>query len=283
MFEKAAILGIGLIGGSFGLALKERGLAREIWGVGRRQSTLDAALEVGACDFATLNEIEAVQNADLVFLAAPVGQMRVLSEEIAPYLSPNALVTDGGSTKRQIVADCEAIFADRALFVGGHPMAGSEKTGVEAARATLFEGARWILTPTEATPKIAIETLKILVEKLGAKSLILNPTQHDELLAVTSHLPHLTASALVHAFLSAKTQFPDAEKLVAGGWRDSTRIAAGSAQLWRDISLANGDSLSAEIGKLVAQLQILQLRITQNDGEWLENWLAVAADERKNY
>lgn len=283
MFQRAAILGIGLIGGSFGLALKERGLAREVWGVGRRQSTLDAALKVGACDDATLDAVEAVQNADLVFLAAPVAQIGALSQEIAPYLSPNALITDGGSTKRAIVADCETIFANRALFVGGHPMAGSEKTGVESARADLFEGAQWLLTPTDATPQFAVETLKILVGKLGAKPLILNPTQHDELLAVTSHLPHLTASALVHAFLSAKTEFPDAAQLVAGGWRDSTRVAAGSAELWRDIALANGAALGAEIGKLVEQLQLVQSKIAENDGKWLENWLAIAADERKSH
>ena len=283
MFQRAAILGIGLIGGSFGLALKERGLAREVWGVGRRQSTLDAALKVGACDYATFDAIEAVEGADLVFLAAPVGQMRALCEEIAPHLAPQTLVTDGGSTKAQIVADCEAIFAGKARFVGGHPMAGSEKTGVEAARGDLFQGAKWILTPTGLTDFPAFKKLEKLVEKLGAHAVILEPKQHDELLAVISHLPHLMASALVHSFLEAKTEFPDAGKLIAGGWRDSTRVAAGGAEMWRDIALANSEAIAAEIGNLIGELQVLQTKISENEGDWLENWLEIAARERKNF
>jgi prephenate dehydrogenase len=154
----------GLIGGSFGLALKKHGLAREVVGVARRQSTLEDAVKVGACDSATSNLVEAATGADLVFLAPPVGQMKATCEAIAPVIAQQALVTDAGSTKAQIVAECEPFFAKSAFFIGGHPMAGSEKTGVLAARDDLFQNATWILTPTAYTTPTSLEKLEAVIK-----------------------------------------------------------------------------------------------------------------------
>ena len=166
MFNRLAIVGIGLIGGSFGLAARRAGLAREIIGVARRDSTLQAALELGACDAATADMCEAAKGADFVLLAPPVGQMEQICREIAPLVAPGAIVTDAGSTKADIVETCEPLFIN-AHFIGGHPMAGSEQSGVEAARADLFEGAKWITTPTGRTDAKALRKLSAILEANG--------------------------------------------------------------------------------------------------------------------
>ncbi len=282
MFSRVAVLGIGLIGGSFALALKQRGLARHIVGVARREETLRAALEAGLCDEATSDSTEAARGADLVFLASPVGALPNLCAQIAPFLAPGCLVTDGGSTKARVVEACEPLF-DGAHFVGGHPIAGSAASGPLAARADLFEGATWILTPTPRTEPKALGSLRELVEMLGAKPLLMAPRAHDELLAVSSHLPHLTASALVQTFLKSKAQAPQIVELVAGGWRDSTRVAAGSAEMWRDICLDNAPSIERALDELVRELEKLRGLVEARDGDALEEWLEGAARERKRF
>lgn len=281
MFQRVCIVGIGLIGGSFGLALKQLGLAREVIGVARRQSSLDEALQCGACDFATSDLVEAATGADLVFLSPPVGQMRAICERIAPVVALGALVTDAGSTKAQIVADCEPLFVGRAHFVGGHPMAGSEKVGAAAGRADLFHHATWVLTPTPQSDAHALQTLRDLVEKLGARPLVLEPGAHDALLAVTSHLPHITAAALVHSFLGAKAKNDAATQLVAGGWRDGTRVAAGSPEMWRDICVANRAAVLASLHDFRAQLD--DFRAALEDESALLAWFEEAARERREF
>ncbi|RYG60105.1 prephenate dehydrogenase/arogenate dehydrogenase family protein, partial [bacterium] len=151
MFNRVCIVGIGLIGGSFGLELRKRGLAQEVVGVGRRQSTIDDAVQLGSCDSGTTDLVAGATGADFVFLAPPVGQMQSICQQIAPFLAENAIVTDAGSTKAQIVAECEPIFGDKVSFLGGHPMAGSEQKGAQAAREGLFLNATWVLTPTAKT------------------------------------------------------------------------------------------------------------------------------------
>ena len=160
-------------------------------------------------------------------------------------------------------------------------MAGSEQTGVEAARANLFHGAMWLLTPTPRTPDFALENGKRLVSALGATPLILDAEQHDQLLAVTSHVPHLTASALMHLFLKARQGHDALGTLVAGGWRDSTRIAAGSPEMWRDICLANAAALSGSLAELSQEIEKLRQHIESGDGEAIFNWLEAAAVERR--
>ncbi|MBW3636628.1 MAG: prephenate dehydrogenase/arogenate dehydrogenase family protein [Armatimonadetes bacterium] len=282
MFHRVCIVGIGLIGGSFGLALKKHGLAREIVGVARRDSTLREALAIGACDAATSDVVEAATGADLVFLSPPVGQMKATCELIAPVVARGAIVTDAGSTKAQIVRECEPLFAN-ARFVGGHPMAGSEKKGPQAARPDLFQGATWIVTPTTQTDANALSQLENLIETLGAKAIRLAPDAHDELLAVTSHVPHIAAAALVHSFLGSKSENPVASRLVAGGWRDGTRVAAGSPEMWRDISLANRDAIRAALGEMIGELTRVQTTLERRDEVALLRWFEIAAQERQKH
>ncbi len=282
MFQRVCIVGPGLIGASFGLALKKHGLAREIIGVARSEETRRGAVEIGACDAATADLIIAATGADLVFLAPPVGQMRAICAQIAQVVAQNAIVTDAGSTKAQIVAQCEPLFQN-AHFVGGHPMAGSEKTGPLAARDDLFEGATWILTPTPQSDAAALGKLQGLVASFGAKPLILNAETHDELLAVTSHLPHLTAAALTQVFRTARTKNEVAPQLIAGGWRDGTRVAAGSPEMWRDICLANTSAIIGAIDEMNAQLSSVKMALESADSQALLEWFSEAAIERRKY
>ncbi len=280
MFNRLVIVGIGLIGGSFGLAARRHGLAREIVGVARRRATLDKAVALGACDWATDDLSEAAKGADLVLLAPPVGQMESICRTIAPLVAFDAIVTDAGSTKADIVAQCEPLF-ENAHFIGGHPMAGSERTGVEAARADLFEGAKWILTPTARTDAKAIADLSAIIEQMGAQVIAMGAECHDEVLAVTSHLPHMTAAALMHVF--AGTSDENAAQLVAGGWRDSTRIAAGSSEMWRDIALANRAALLESLDDFSKHIATFRAALQSNDGAAIEQWLENAAQLRRKF
>lgn len=283
MFQRLVIVGPGLIGASFGLAIKKAGLAREVIGVARSVETQNGALQIGACDFATSDLIEAATGADFVFLAPPVGQMRSICAQIAPVVASGALVTDAGSTKAQIVAECEPLFENRAHFIGGHPMAGSEKVGPLAAKDNLFKGATWILTIGSHTSGDALEDLCDLVETIGAKFLVLYPDEHDELLAITSHLPHITAAALTQVFGIARTKNEVASQLVAGGWRDGTRVAAGSAEMWRDICLSNRDAILDALDDLSLELNRFRAALGEKNGDSLLDWLQSAANERRRF
>lgn len=277
LFDTACIVGVGLIGGSFGQAVRERGLVREVIGAVRREETATAAIQCGAVDSATTDLQEAARGADLIFMAPPVGQMESLCRQLAPVVQDNAVITDGGSTKGDIVENCTRIFGQKAHFVGGHPMAGSERTGVEAARANLFEGAIWVLTPSPQTPGPVLQSLVELVEGVGATPLLLNAQVHDALLAVTSHLPHITAAALVHLFSAAQTESELAGQLTAGGWRDSTRIAAGSPEMWRDICLANSAALQKGLDDLIEQLTTVRSLLVEENGDRLLEWFDKAS------
>ena len=284
LFDTLAILGVGLIGGSLGLAARERGLARHVVGYARRGEVREAALACGAVDAATDDLVAAVREADCVFLATPLGVMRELCEQIAPHVRADALITDGGSVKGLVVYECAPLF-DSGNFVGGHPMAGSEQSGVGAARASLFEGATWALTPTLETNPQAIQRLFALIEGVGARPLTLAPYEHDKLVAVTSHLPHMTAAALVHRFASVRAEHPDVSQLTAGGWRDSTRVAAGDTTMWRDIALANAPAMLAALDDMVSELQSLRALIAEGEAqsESLFHWLEAASQVRKHH
>lgn len=281
MFDSVCIVGVGLIGGSFGMAMRERGLARHVSGVVRREATAIEAKARGAVDVATTDLAEAARDADLVFMAPPVGQMNALCRQLAPVVRADAIVTDAGSTKAAFVDDCSRAFSQKAYFIGGHPMAGSEKTGVEAAQSTLFEGATWILTPTAGTPPLIVNTLVEMVEALGATPLLLDAQIHDELLAVTSHLPHITAAALVHLFARASQRSDVTQQLIAGGWRDATRVASGSAEMWRDICLANAPAISDGLDDLLEELHSLRVLLRDGDGERLHDWFERASIVRR--
>lgn len=283
MFDTICIVGVGLIGGSLGLAVRERGLAKRIVGVARREEVQREAVRLGAVDDATDDVIAAVRNADLVFLATPVGAMRSVCEQIAPHVRDGALITDGGSVKAQVVRECTPLFKigprrEQGYFIGGHPMAGSEQSGVAAARADLFQGATWVITHTPQTIRHASLQMKELTSALGARPIVMSPEEHDEIVAVTSHLPHLTAAALVHLFAHAPE---NAAQLVANGWRDSTRVAAGDAQMWRDIALQNAPALTQTLDDFIVELQELRARVAAQDGEELYRWFDAAARVRR--
>jgi prephenate dehydrogenase len=281
MIDTLCIVGIGLIGGSLGLAVKERGLAKHVVGVARRPETLEKAVACGACDEATSDILEVAARADFFFLSPPVGQMKPLCEQIASVVRTGAIITDAGSTKAAIVRECAPLFNGKAAFVGGHPMAGSEQTGVEAARANLFEGAKWLFTPSPRTPDFAISNVRKLASAVGATPLVLDPEVHDQLLAVTSHLPHVTASALVHSYMRAREEHEITAQLVAGGWRDSTRIAAGSPEMWRDILLANREAITESLDDLIGELQAVRSMLGDEAGDDILKWFDEAAIARR--
>jgi prephenate dehydrogenase len=281
MFDTVCIVGVGLIGGSFGAALRERKLARRVVGATRRAETIDEALAKGAIDEGTTDLLRAAREADLIFMSPPVGQMVSLCRQIAPVVRADAIVTDAGSTKASFVHECEDALRERAYFVGGHPMAGSEKTGVEAARPDLFERSMWVLTPSAGTPPPVVNTLTAMVEALGATPLLLDAHIHDAILATTSHLPHITAAALVHLFSQTHERAGVASQLIAGGWRDSTRVAAGSAEMWRDICLANAPAIEKSLDGLLDELHAVRDLVREGDGDSLRDWFDGAAKVRR--
>lgn len=267
MFSNVAILGLGLMGGSLGLALKERRLAARITGFARKPETRDAALALGIADRVVERAEDAVEGADLVVLATPLLSYAPLLRAALPRLEPGCIVTDLGSTKAQVVQDCEAILeGSGAAFVGGHPMAGSEESGPNAARPDLFAGAYWCLTPTDRTPVDALHAVRRLAEAVGAHALTLTPESHDLAVAASSHVPHLAAAALVQALASISTEAEAAMQLVAGGFRDTTRPASGSPEMWRDICLTNREGILQALGAFQESISALERAVEAGDG-----------------
>lgn len=252
-FWRVAILGVGLMGASLGLALRAKGLAQEVVGYDLSEQMLQCALERGAISEGTTNLLEAVKGADLVVFAVPVEVMPALMERVVPALSPNTLLTDLGSTKQRIVTEGARLFG--AQFVGGHPMAGSEESGARAGRADLFQGAAWILTPSH--PLSSVERLKALVTALGARPFLLEAEEHDRMVALVSHLPH----ALSFSFSKTVRELSNptlAESLAGSSYRDMIRVAASSPQLWSGIFLENREALLTSIITYQQSLQRLQ-------------------------
>jgi prephenate dehydrogenase len=269
-FQKIAILGVGLIGGSLAMVCKQKGLAGMIVGYGRRLENLKKAVKLGVIDRFFQDLRETVRGADLIVLATPVGRFEALAREIAEVASKEAIVMDVGSVKGDLVARLERLLPYGSRFVGTHPIAGKEKTGVESASATLFSGALCILTPTDRTDPSALESVKALWKAAGAKLILMDPAQHDQILAAVSHLPHLAAYALVNTVLETRVQGQEVLSFSGGGLRDFTRIAASSPEMWRDICLLNRDPLLGMIEAYEKTLARLKKLIQQGDGESLE-------------
>ncbi len=276
LFERAAIIGIGQIGGSMGLAMKRRALADRVTGVARTQATLDQALAVGAADAVTRDPAQAVADADLVYLASPVRAMPAILELIAPHLPDGCLVTDGGSTKRDVL-DAAGVLPESVNFVAGHPMAGTEKCGPAAASPDLFAGTVYLLTPTAATDASALARMRELVTGIGACPVEMDPHEHDRTMAAISHLPHLLAAALCNTV----TDLPDLSRFAGGGFRDSTRIAGGEPGMWRDILLSNADEVGAALARLREGLEDWETALAQADGDTLMELLARAREVRQ--
>lgn len=283
VFRKIVIFGVGLIGGSFSLALRRAGAVAEVVGFGRSATTLEQARQLGIIDRIGVGVAAEVCDADLVLLATPVGQMAEIMTRIAPHLGAHTLVTDGGSTKSDVVAAVHANLGEKAAqFVPAHPIAGAEQSGAAAARAELYQGKKVVLTPLPENSPASVARVRQAWEACGAVVSELTPRQHDAVFAAVSHLPHLLSFALVHDL----AQREDRDLLLsfaASGFRDFTRIAASSPEMWRDICLANRDALMSELQQYTAELNALAQALEQRDAARLESVFSEARKVRSNW
>src|SRR5689334_4920245 len=284
-FNQAAIIGVGLIGGSLGMILRRKGLASRVIGVGRRIENLKTAVQLGAIDRYVVDPKDGVKDADLVVLATPVDTYARHLKEWASCLKPGTIVTDVGSIKGGLVEQSEQAMPADVHFVGGHPIAGKEKTGVAAGSEQLFAGARCILTPTKRTNQQALEQVRIMWQETGSIVLTMDPHLHDKILGAVSHLPHVAAFALMNALIDIRAQVPalDLAGHSGGGLRDTTRIAASSPEMWRDIFLWNRDNLTAFIEAYERSLGELKRLIRTGDAAGIEKALERAKQEREKF
>ncbi len=279
-WNKITLVGVGLLGGSLGLAVKRRGLARQVAGYVRREASVQECAQAGAVDFATTDLLAAAWEADLVVLCTPLAQMRMLVEQMLPALKRGAIVTDVGSVKASVVKNLESLVASAgAHFVGSHPMAGAEQMGVASARADLFESATCIVTPTKRTHPAALRQVEQLWQSVGGRGMSLTPENHDVLVSRSSHLPHVVAVALAASVLDPK--HPKHQAVLCGnGFRDTTRIASGSPEMWRDIALANRRNLVRALGGFVAELQQFKRALGKSDANAIAKFLETAKARR---
>ena len=277
---RLAVIGVGLIGGSFALALKQAGIASHVVGVGRSRQNLELARERGIIDSMAGTPSAGARGADAVLVAAPVAQFASIFTELRDC---EALITDGGSTKRDVVAAARRALGKRvSQFVPAHPVAGAEKSGAAAASAELFRNRRVVLTPLSENPARAVDEVQRLWEACGARITRLAPDEHDAVLAAVSHLPHVLAYALVHDIARRK----NAEQLfsyAAGGFRDFTRIASSHPEMWRDICVANRDRILDELKRYQAKLAGMEKLLAAGDGAALEKLFAEARDARDQW
>ena len=282
-FRKITIIGVGLLGGSIGLAVKRRKLARQTAGFVRRAASLKDCERTGAVDFATTDLLAAVWDADLVILCTPLAQMRSRVREMLPALKRGAIVTDVGSVKASVVRELESLVAKSdAHFVGSHPMAGAENTGVNAARADLFASTVCIVTPTKKTNQAALKKVEQFWQAIGSRVLELKPEIHDALVSRSSHLPHVVAATLASHVLSPAQPRHQAT-LCANGFRDTMRIASGSPEMWRDIALANRKNLGRSLDVFIADLQKFQRLVKQGDATAITKFFETAKKRRDNW
>ncbi|RTZ40987.1 prephenate dehydrogenase/arogenate dehydrogenase family protein [Candidimonas sp. SYP-B2681] len=275
-----AVIGVGLIGGSFAAALRDRTAVGRVLGVGRQPSSLAQARELGLID-EIVSLKQAAEEADLIFLAMPVGAMESTLSSLKPFLRPNTLITDAGSTKANVVAAARAVLGDRiGQFIPAHPIAGAETTGPEAAQADLYHGRTVVLTPLDENTAADKAYLTRVWERCGARVMAMDADVHDTILASVSHVPHFLSSVFMWQVASAEDS--DLRMALAGsGFRDFTRIAAGSPEVWRDIFLANRTAVLAEIQEVKAALSRAEQALQEGDGTELQDFLEHAALARR--
>lgn len=282
-FERVAVIGVGLIGGSFALALKRANACASVVGAGRNQGNLRLARERGVIDSIAADAAEAARDADLVLVAVPVGQMQPVFEALRPVLGSKAVITDAGSTKRDVVAAAKMGLGDRfARFVPAHPIAGGERSGAAAAEASLFDAKRVVVAPVAETAADALASAESAWRACRARLSRMTPEEHDSVFAAVSHLPHVLAFALVHDV----ARHANAAQLfgyAAGGFRDFTRIASSHPEMWRDICVANRDALLVELDRYVKQLAELRPMLERGDGEALERLFSDARAARNRW
>ena len=264
MFNRVAIIGLGLIGGSLGLALRQGKAARQVAGYDLSKGVGDRARKLGAIDQSCSSLAEAARGSELIILATPVGAMRSLLQQLATQASPGAVITDVASTKVQVISWAEEYLPATVPFVGGHPIAGKETSGIEAADAALFKQCIYCLTPTKRTSPTALDRVAALIDALGARMRFLEPPEHDGMVAGVSHLPFIASTALMQT-AALNPAWDDAWLLAGSGFRDMTRLAAGSPEMYRDICLTNSEPITRWLTDYIAVLSTLRERIAAHD------------------
>ncbi len=283
MIDRLCIIGVGLIGGSLALALKKAGYCREIVGAGRNVSNLKKAQELGVIDRFETDYAKAVAHADIVFVAVPLGAMAEVFEKIKPALNKHTLVTDGGSAKQCVINDAKKAFGTQLCqFIPGHPIAGTEKSGAEAAFHSLFKDRRVILTPLESNQRDDIDRIRLMWIAAGAEVDEMGARHHDLILAGTSHLPHLLAYGLVDC-LNQVDDVDEIFRFAAGGFRDFTRIASSDPTMWRDICMANSEAVLAMMERFQAEMTELKRAIEKNDAQALFDIFSRAKSARDEF
>jgi len=283
LFQRVSLIGLGLIGSSLARAIKRRGLASEIVGYARSKKTRETALGLGFIDRAEETAATAVEGANLVVIAVPVGATGAIVQEIAPALSVGAIVTDVGSVKGAVVEAVAPHIPEGVHFVPGHPVAGTEESGPEAGFAELFEGRWCIITPSPGSDAGAVARVESLWRAVGSEVDQMDPQHHDMVLAITSHLPHLIAYTIVGTATDLQNHLQrEVIKFAAGGFRDFTRIAASDPVMWRDVFLANKDAVLEMLGRFDEDLTALQRAIRYEDGAALEEIFSRTRDIRRS-
>ena len=282
-FRKITLAGVGLLGGSIGLAVKARGLAECVAGLVRRPESIEECRALGVTDYATLEAKEAAQDADLVVLCTPISRMRAVVDSMLLALKPGVIVTDVGSVKGCVVEELEPVAASAgAIFVGSHPMAGSEQVGPRWARASLFEGAVCVVTPSEKSPETTVAVVEEFWNDVGGISVRLSPKAHDGLVSRSSHLPHVVAAGLASHVLGPGRPREQA-MLCANGFRDTTRIASGSPDMWRDIALANRHNLARALSGFIEDLDGFRRALERSDAAAVQKYFETAQGLRDQW
>lgn len=280
MINRLAIIGVGLIGGSLSLALKKAGQVGEVVGYARTESVRQEALELGVIDRSASSIADAVKDADIIFLAVPMGAMSSVLTELAPHITDRMIITDGGSAKAQVVEAARVALGERfSQFVAGHPIAGTEKSGPSAAFATLYNDHRVVLTPVAETNSESLEKVRAMWQLTGAEVVDMAVEHHDKVLAATSHLPHLLAFNLV-GMLAKSTDCDEILRFAAGGFRDFSRIASSDPVMWRDICLSNSAAILELLHDYRRGLDSLEQAIINNDGDQLVDVFKLAKQAR---
>ena len=282
-FEKLTILGVGLMGGSFARVCQKKELAKSIVGFGRQEANLRKAVELGVIDKYSLDLNEAVEQADFVLIAVPVGSILRLVKKMSSYLKKNSIISDVGSVTGSLVEKIENILPDGVHFVGAHPIAGTENSGVEASFAELFEGSKCILTPTKSTNHETLQKVKKLWELMGSEITFMDPGKHDEIMAAVSHLPHVAAYAITSFIFDLRHIWPDILSYSAGGFRDFTRIASSHPTMWCDICNYNSDALVKMIEQYEASLNQFKTLIKEKNWFQLEKTMGEAKTLRDGF
>lgn len=280
-FSKITIIGVGLIGGSFAYECKRKRLVSHIMGFGRSEANLKKAVTLNVIDSYTLDLKEAVSNVELVLIAAPVMAIVDIVKKSLPYLKNNVIITDAGSVKYSIVKEIEKIIGCRDFyFVGVHPIAGKEKSGIEAAHIGLFKDSKCIITPTDNTNSGALDKIERIWKEMGSETVIMDAEMHDRILASVSHLPHVIVYSLVNAVSSFIDDHEDIKQFAAGGFKDTTRIASSDPVMWRDICILNKNNIIRSIDLFQTILQQIRGCIESEDLEGLERQFKAARDVR---